>query len=473
MPVEAFRVQNFMGFEESGWIELRPITLLLGRNSSGKSAILRALLLLQQSLDGPPETGPLSFVKDEGFDYGDYGELVRDHDTRRTITFWFLCRLPRNGFEDSLDALRELDATESTVKFGLTYGRRPHESRVALHKLDLLDALDDTLLRATAPKGRNVEGSPWTFKSDFVNLEQEPDPRLWTSLQLFTGIGFLPWIRSLEGYLILDEQNRPQLGKTFNRFWYLLRDLRSIVTDFLSNVEYLGPLRAEPQRFYYTSGRASAHNSRARQTVRTLTAQPDSLDKINEWLERSCLHALVELKALDKRKTLYELRVVDVRNPEQFVDANVREVGFGISQILPVIAQTILAAQESTVCIEQPELHLHPSAQAELGDLFGQAMNQKRFLLETHSENLLLRLRRRLAQSTSGVMEANAPLIRHEDLRVYFVDRMDGVSQVDLLEFDEWGDYVIRPQRFGDFFGQDFEELIKMKNARRAAKSDQ
>ncbi len=55
MTVEAFRIQNFMGFEDSGWIELRPITLLFGRNSSGKSAILRALLLLRQSLSSQTE----------------------------------------------------------------------------------------------------------------------------------------------------------------------------------------------------------------------------------------------------------------------------------------------------------------------------------------------------------------------------------------------------------------------------------
>lgn len=54
MTVTAFRIQNFMGFEDSGWVELRPITLLFGRNSSGKSALIRALLLLRQSLGTEP-----------------------------------------------------------------------------------------------------------------------------------------------------------------------------------------------------------------------------------------------------------------------------------------------------------------------------------------------------------------------------------------------------------------------------------
>ena len=96
MTVEAFRIQNFMGFEDSGWIELWPITLLFGRNSVGKSAILRALLLLKQSLDYPPEVGPLWFVKDDGYDFGDYIELVRDHEPK-PISFWFRCRFRRTA----------------------------------------------------------------------------------------------------------------------------------------------------------------------------------------------------------------------------------------------------------------------------------------------------------------------------------------------------------------------------------------
>ena len=92
MSIEAFRIQNFMGFEDSKWIELRPITLLFGCNSAGKSAILRALLLLRQSLESSDAAEQLAFVKEGGFDYGSYRDLVRGHRARRSISFWFRCR---------------------------------------------------------------------------------------------------------------------------------------------------------------------------------------------------------------------------------------------------------------------------------------------------------------------------------------------------------------------------------------------
>lgn len=473
MPVEAFRVQNFMGFEDSGWIELRPITLLLGRNSSGKSALLRALLLLQQSLDSPAEVEPLCFVKDNGFDYGDYQEIIRDHDPSRVMSFWFRCRLPEMPFDASRGVLKVLDTVQDVVTIRLTY-HMPAKSGVLLWEVELLDKLGDHVLLATTSRKRTAHGSRWRFKSDFANLKAGSGSDLWQFLEVLTKEGFFPWLEFREGYFVEERSSQSVHAQFYSMLIRLFESLRAMIAGFLSSLEYVGPARAKPQRFYHISGRAGPLAAREQNAVREMaSAEAVSLDEINNWLRESDLKATIILNPLDKKKTLYELRVLDTRPSPVSFHASLCEVGFGLSQVLPVVAQAVIAPRDSLVLVEQPELHLHPSAQAELGDLFGQAMNQKRFLLETHSENLLLRLRRRLAQSTSGVMEANAPLIRHEDLRVYFVDRMDGVSQVDLLEFDEWGDYVIRPQRFGDFFGQDFEELIKMKNARRAAKSDQ
>lgn len=97
MTVTAFRVQNFMEFEDSGWIELKPITLLFGRNSSGKSALIRALLLLRQSLESEQGGDALLFVKDEGYDFGDYSKIVKDHDVTKDKSFWFKIEFRRRS----------------------------------------------------------------------------------------------------------------------------------------------------------------------------------------------------------------------------------------------------------------------------------------------------------------------------------------------------------------------------------------
>jgi AAA15 family ATPase/GTPase len=93
MTVTAVRFENFMGFaedpDENNWIELRPIGLLFGRNSSGKSALFRALRLLKQSLNFGTEKEPLVFVVEEGLDLGGFNIAVHNQEVERTITFHF------------------------------------------------------------------------------------------------------------------------------------------------------------------------------------------------------------------------------------------------------------------------------------------------------------------------------------------------------------------------------------------------
>jgi predicted ATPase len=148
------------------------------------------------------------------------------------------------------------------------------------------------------------------------------------------------------------------------------------------------------------------------------------------------------------------------------VSANIREVGFGLTQMLPIIAQAVLAKPGDTLIIEQPELHLHPRAQAELADLFiAMARNGTRFLIETHSEHLLLRLRRRIAESSSAIISPNdLCYLRSHDLRACFIDRTEGLSSVEAIQIDEKG-RMSSPPGFRGFFADDLHELAMLNQA--------
>ncbi len=90
MSIEAIRLQNFMAFEDTGWVELRPITLLFGRNSSGKSALIRALLLLRQSLQ-PPDDRVFVFSTPYGVDIGGFREMTHAGKEESIVRFHFRC----------------------------------------------------------------------------------------------------------------------------------------------------------------------------------------------------------------------------------------------------------------------------------------------------------------------------------------------------------------------------------------------
>jgi predicted ATPase len=139
------------------------------------------------------------------------------------------------------------------------------------------------------------------------------------------------------------------------------------------------------------------------------------------------------------------------------------DVGFGVSQVLPVITLLQYVPEGSTVILEQPEIHLHPLAQAGLADVIIQAATHRRIqvILESHSEHLLLRLQRRIAE---GEISSN-------DVKLYFCDAPKGTSTLTSLDVDLYGSIRNWPEKFmGDAFGEvATAELTRIERRKRQA----
>ena len=137
------------------------------------------------------------------------------------------------------------------------------------------------------------------------------------------------------------------------------------------------------------------------------------------------------------------------------------DVGVGISQILPVVVAALDSDRPGITAIEQPELHLHPRIQVELGDLFAQQTeNGGIFLIETHSEHLLLRFMRRMRQTSDGTLDDGAPEVRPEDIAVLFVEIDPDGEQTLVREMplNERGELVEAWP--GGFFEEDLREIF-------------
>ena len=136
-------------------------------------------------------------------------------------------------------------------------------------------------------------------------------------------------------------------------------------------------------------------------------------------------------------------------------------MGIGVSQVLPIIVQCILSA-DKTLLIEQPELHLHPAQQAELGDLFIEASlgeNKNTFLIETHSEHLILRIMRRIRETYNGNLPEGLPAISPNDVAVLYVepDGKNG-SIIREMPLNERGELVKAWP--GGFFEEGLREVL-------------
>ena len=135
----------------------------------------------------------------------------------------------------------------------------------------------------------------------------------------------------------------------------------------------------------------------------------------------------------------------------------ITDVGFGVSQILPVLVLCYYAPEGSTIILEQPEIHLHPSVQSGLADVFIDVIQNReiQIILESHSEHLLHRLQRRIAEEKDG--------LTNQDISLYFCDMTpEGNSKLTTLAIDDFGNITNWPE---NFFGDEMGDLFAMTEA--------
>jgi predicted ATPase len=146
---------------------------------------------------------------------------------------------------------------------------------------------------------------------------------------------------------------------------------------------------------------------------------------------------------------------------EGFESINVANMGEGISQLLPIIAMVLTTEPDACLLIEQPEIHLHPQAQSDLADLFVEnaRAGSRQYVIETHSEHLLLRLRRRVAEGR----------ISPERVAILYVERKRDGSVVRSLNLDNQGLFDDWPE---GFFDERYQESLKIAEAGAARAGD-
>lgn len=271
-----------------------------------------------------------------------------------------------------------------------------------------------------------------------------------------------PW---LDDPVLTDYANRAMEGK-----W------RPAVTTLLrERVGYLGPLRQEPRAFSDFSdegrpdvGAAGEHLARVLQWHGTKAVavpglgQADLVDGLQHWLRELGIVEDVTVEARGRAGVS-----VEVRPPELDRPVDLTSVGVGVSQVLPVLAVCLLAEPGDIVLLEQPELHLHPALQMKLADFLLACVDSGRQLIvETHSEHLVNRLRRRVAEDDSSevsdlvrVVFAERDADGHTSFRPSDINPLGGLSE-------DW------PNGFLDLGARDAQKLLQAGLAKHRRLSD-
>jgi hypothetical protein len=132
---------------------------------------------------------------------------------------------------------------------------------------------------------------------------------------------------------------------------------------------------------------------------------------------------------------------------------NLVDVGYGVSQVLPIIVDAIREPSQSTFLLQQPEVHLHPRAQAELGSFLATLakQQQKRFIVETHSDYMLDRIRMDIRDGKN---------LKPSDVVILYFERIGGVGQIRTIEIDSFGNLIDAPPGYRQFFLEEERRLL-------------
>ena len=549
MRLTSLKLKNFkaIGASEQG-IEFRPITLLFGPNSAGKSTIVQALHYFSEILQRENCDPGTTHIGGK-LDLGGFRNLVHMHADESEIELAIKLDiedtlLPGQDANDELEHLLLGEALKTEAVYDLS-ATKDIELRLRICWSRVLDTafvekysvfLDGEIFAVIncSEDKKNIFLSHLNYQHHYFNqlILDEPDalsvgaalqefveihsqteqspPVTVLPLQLQSGRGAMPVfgkdlpLISQGALLDVDEidpsrkltedERKKEIEDEAERFierqhfTYLTAYLsRAIVgagqlaNECLKDFLYLGPLRDIPGRHYqpelspglerWASG-LGAWDQLYRQGE-TLT------DKINDWLaDDQRLDAGYEVhyseyKPLDTSSPLFvalrngnELLQSDDWIREQLeamptqsrvylkdlrsdVELHPEDLGTGISQVLPVLV-AVLGHNKNIVAIEQPELHVHPKFQVELGELFIHAIKHERiaqntvFILETHSEYIMLRLLRRLYDTANEELEPGAEALYPDDIGVYYVNPADTGVKIAALRLTEEGEFIDR-----------------------------
>ncbi|MCL4821454.1 MAG: DUF3696 domain-containing protein [Vicinamibacteria bacterium] len=440
-------LKRFKSWPETGPIALAPITGFFGANSSGKSSLLQALLLLKQTAESADRGQPLHFAdKASLVDLGDLKTVAWGHQAAEGIEL---------DLQWKLDAPMTIrDATERSTAM-IESDSLGFSARVVL--ANGAEASPRTRVESMAYRiGSAQFGMRWAKPTEYALIvEGEPFP-------LVREVGRPPTLPPpSKCYGFPDEVRGRYQNAAF------LTDLELALERCLKGAYYLGPLRASPERQYPWSGAQPADMGRAgERAVDALLASRDRKSTIfrgrgrrratleeyvAEWLKKLGLIHEFRVEALAEDSQLY--RVLVRRSPKAD-EVLITDVGFGVSQVLPVLVLCFYVPEGSTVILEQPEIHLHPSVQSGLADVFIDAWRTRRVqvIVESHSEHLLRRLRRRVAEEGASA----------DQVALYFCEAEAGESKLTRLAMDMFGNIENWP---ADFFGDELGEMAAMTQA--------
>lgn len=504
--MESIRIKNFRSFKDTESISIKPITILVGKNSSGKSSFLRTFPLFKQTFE-ERTSAPILLYRRNGIDFGSYKDIkpiLSEKDDFLEYEFSF-CNLniphmrsnTRRSFKKTL-AKEPLDSTVSllidsnsegspvlngytvslygkTISFSIDHeteylsaikidnklfplknkfkivnrnGPLPDRFRIEdrddLYDLEdyCLEELKEIIKRMNHGKVSNNSIEELISKFSKIGSKKETLDIINSTKSLYKR-----WYDSVEEL----NKDKKEFEKIYNLILLInievfLSDINILIRETFLQVRYIAPVRATAERYYriqdLSVSEVDPYGQNLAMFLGSLTTT--QLKKFQEWTEEN-FNFKTKIKKIEGH---YSIKI-EFKNKQ---DYNISDMGFGYSQILPIITQLwhstnlimIRKGQRSRnnrapiiFVIEQPELHLHPDFQAQFSDTICKIINtigknkSIKLIIETHSQTIINRLGENIIEGYINEDDVNVVIFNKDD--------MDSPTNIQTANYDEDG----------------------------------
>ncbi len=465
--MDEIRLKNYRCFKDEQRARLAPLTILVGENSAGKSsflAMVRALWDIFYNHKVP------NFNEDP-FDFGTFHNIIfSDFNERASDSFEAGFRI-ENETEESKDCL--------PIEFGVEFGKSgtapfPNKLTISSEKRELMFTLflDDTLTRIgiQTKSGRwRSEAVPRYIRPFEANrltpllriLESMKPVTLTSNSELWENKGIEYTSLSNLGSNHISENDWRQIEKLLFEATFPSTFSFLSLTD--AHLPYASsPIRSKPMRIYQpklltwdSEGNfAPMYLANLFETERgnwdALKAKIDAFGSESGLFEEILIHTFGQNDGGP-----FEVQVRKASKRVKGKNRNLIDVGYGVSQILPIVIELVRSDSTQLLLLQQPEVHLHPSAQAALGSLLLQNAHKKRIVIvESHSDHLLNRIRMDLRDGVSSR--------KPEDVSILYFENSDLSSRIHSLRIDEQGNVLDAPQSYGRFFMDETKRSLNL-----------
>jgi predicted ATPase len=423
MHLQNLNFSNFKNWKHFD-TDLRKINLFFGQNSSGKSSIIQLLLLLKQTVENSDDKVTLFYGDDKSYvNLGNFDEILNRDAVDKIFSFGFSFK------EFVFYPLRRFYFALQKNENGI----------VEVNEMNS-ESVDEGIKL-------NVKKSATGYELNILG-KNNPIPKFQiAALKYFYELPYRPTkIKNIDDQL-------------FSHQYALERLFEKMV--------YIGPLREYPRREYkWTGSRHSHFGKRGENTIDAMITSFKQDEKYHskyfdleaslaeivcKWLIDFDMADDFQIQPISEEKQLYQVNI-KTKGAKNWVD--ICDVGFGVSQLLPIIALGYYVPEDSIIILEQPEIHLHPKVQSGLGDfMIDVALSRNtQFIVESHSEHFLTRIQRRIAEN----------YIDEKDVKINFCKLEEGESKLEDLKMNEYGEIANWPK---NFFGDEMEEIYQMQIA--------